>query len=146
MVGLQIGEEALIGGDSLFADSVARPDLENGDQGAPEAARELYRTLRERIAPLGDAAVLLPCHYAGGRLGGPLAPSLGDVRAAVPELALGEDAFVNQVLSAMPPRPANYLEIIAVNLGDALDADAAARLEIGANNCAAKAAWSVGAA
>ncbi len=146
MIGVQIGEEALIGGDSLFADSVARPDLENGDAGAEDAARELHRTLRERIAPLPDSALLLPCHYAGGRLDGPLAPALGEVRAAVRELALGEDAFVRQVLAAMPPRPANYLDIISVNLGDALDADAAARLEVGANNCAAKAEWAAGAA
>ena len=38
----------------------------------------------------------------------------------------------------MPPRPLNYLAIIAVNLGDGLAPDAAARLEVGANNCAAK--------
>jgi hypothetical protein len=38
----------------------------------------------------------------------------------------------------MPPRPANYLAIIGVNLGDGTPPDAAARLEIGANNCAAR--------
>ena len=46
----------------------------------------------------------------------------------------------------MPPRPANFLAIIAVNLGDELDDDSAARLEIGANNCAANAAWARGGA
>ncbi len=56
----------------------------------------------------------------------------------MPEVALDEDAFVRQVLGAMPPRPLNYLAIIGVNLGDDLAPDAAARLEVGANNCAAK--------
>ena len=63
---------------------------------------------------------------------------LEEVLAAVPEVALDEDAFVRAVLAAMPPRPLNYLAIIAVNLGDGLAPDAAARLEVGANNCAAK--------
>ncbi len=138
MVGVRIGDVALIGGDSLFLDSVARPDLEAGDEGSDGAARQLHRTLRERIATLPPTMLLLPCHYAGGRLDGPLVRPLGEVLVAVPEVALDEDAFVRQVLSAMPPRPLNYLAIIGVNLGDDLAPDAAARLEVGANNCAAK--------
>jgi glyoxylase-like metal-dependent hydrolase (beta-lactamase superfamily II)/rhodanese-related sulfurtransferase len=146
MVGIQVGTVALIGGDSLFADSVARPDLETGDDGAADAARVLHHTLCDRVAPLPDSMLLLPCHYAGGRLDAPLAPTLGAVRARVRELSLDEDAFVAQVLEAMPPRPANYLSIIRVNLGDRLDEDTAARLEIGANNCAANAEWAHGGA
>lgn len=103
MIGLQVGDAALIGGDALFADSVARPDLETGDEGAAGAARQLHRSLRQRIAPLPDSTILLPCHYAGGRLDAPLAVHLSEVRAAVPELALDEDEFVERVLSAMPP-------------------------------------------
>ena len=128
MIGIQIAQDALIGGDSLFADSVARPDLETGDEGASDAARLLHRTLRGRVAALPDSMLLLPCHYAGGRLDAPLAPTLEAVRDRVPELALDEDAFAEQVLEAMPPRPANYLAIIAVNLGDEPDDDSAARL------------------
>lgn len=138
MVGVRVGDVALIGGDSLFLDSVARPDLEAGDEGSAGAARQLHRTLRERIATLPPRMLLLPCHYAGGRLDGPLVRPLGQALATVPEVALGEDAFVREVLSAMPPRPLNYLAIIGVNLGDDLAPDAAARLEVGANNCAAK--------
>lgn len=140
MIGVRVGDDALIGGDSVFADSIARPDLEEGDEGADRAARRLYRTLCERVGPLPDSTVLLPCHYAGGRLDGPVAPTLAEVRAALPELALDEDTFVTRLLQAMPPRPANYLAIIDVNLGGVVD-DAASRLEIGANNCAVKKEW-----
>jgi glyoxylase-like metal-dependent hydrolase (beta-lactamase superfamily II)/rhodanese-related sulfurtransferase len=140
MVGLRIGDAALIGGDSLLADSVARPDLEAGDEGAADAARELHRTLRERISPLSPSMLLLPCHYAGGRLDGPVAAPLGRVYAAVRELALDEDEFVEQVTSALPPRPANYLGIISANLGEPADRDPGA-LEIGGNSCAARPDW-----
>lgn len=136
MIGLVVDEAALIAGDSLFADSVARPDLEVGDAGAERAARQLYATLRERVLNLPAETLLLPCHYPGGRLAGPIAPSLAEVHAGMPELDGSEDAFVHGVLESMPPRPANYLEIIDANLGGGPDAEAAARLEVGANNCA----------
>jgi len=141
MTGLLLGHVALIGGDSLFADSVARPDLEAGDEGADEGARQLHHTLHAKIDPLPGSTLLLPCHYAGGRLDGPLAVPLADVRRDVPELGLGEEAFVERILGQMPPKPANFVAIIGVNLGDEIAADDAARLEIGANNCAAKAEW-----
>jgi hypothetical protein len=49
-----------------------------------------------------------------------------------------EDAFVDLVLSDMPPRPGNYEEIIATNLGlETVDDDEAFELELGPNNCAA---------
>ncbi len=41
----------------------------------------------------------------------------------------------------MPPKPENYIAIIGVNIGDDPFDDAATRLEVGANNCAAKAEW-----
>ena len=136
MIGLMVDGRALIAGDSLFADSVARPDLEAGDIGAEDAARQLYRTLQTRVLTLPADTVVLPCHYPGGRVGGPIAPTLAEARRAIPELDAGEDEFVRFLLGSMPPRPANYQQIIAANLGESSDGEAAARLEVGANNCA----------
>ena len=141
MTGLLVGEAALIGGDSLFTDSVARPDLEAGDAHADEAARDLFDTLGGPVAALPDAITLLPCHYAGGRLSGPVAPALGEVRARVGELSLGREAFVERILAQIPPTPSNHLRIIAVNLGEEMPADEVARLEVGVNSCAASKAW-----
>jgi glyoxylase-like metal-dependent hydrolase (beta-lactamase superfamily II)/rhodanese-related sulfurtransferase len=135
MAGLLVDGGALIGGDSLFADSVARPDLEAGDAGSAAAAGALYRTIHERILTLPGTIRLLPCHYPGGRRDGPLAPTLSAVRDAVPELRLDEAEFAARVTASMPPRPANHEQIIAVNLGRGRDLDAP-RLEVGANNCA----------
>ncbi len=135
-IGLIVGATALIAGDSLFAESVARPDLEADDSGIDDATKQLYHTIHERILPLGDDVLLLPCHYPGGRRSEPIAPRLGDVRSAVAFLVeLGLEEFVVEVRRAMPPRPANYTDIIAANLGQA-DGDLAG-LEVGANNCAA---------
>ena len=136
-VGVLVDGRALIGGDSLFADSVARPDLEAGDEGAADAARILHDTLHQRILPLGDETILLPCHYPGGRREGPVAPTLGEVKHTVDLLALDRDEFARESVANMPPRPANYLNIIAVNLGAESGPDVGG-LEVGANSCAAR--------
>jgi glyoxylase-like metal-dependent hydrolase (beta-lactamase superfamily II) len=136
MAGLLVDGAALIDGDSLFAEAVARPDLEAGAAGAAGAARVLHRTIHERILTLPDTTRLLPCHYPGGRRHGPLAPTLAEVRDAVSELRLDEAEFAARVTASMPPRPANHEQIIAVNLGRASPGLDAPRLEVGANNCA----------
>ncbi len=137
MTGVVVDGRAIIAGDSLLADSVARPDLESGDEGMYESAKVLQRTVHDRVLVLGDDAILLPCHYGGGRRVGPIAPTLGEVRAATPLLAIEDpDTFAATTIAAMPPRPARYLDIIAANL-DGADTTEAAGLEVGANNCAA---------
>jgi hypothetical protein len=51
---------------------------------------------------------------------------------------MDEDEFVDLVLADMPPRPANYEEIIGINLGqEDADDEEAFELELGPNNCAA---------
>jgi hypothetical protein len=53
-------------------------------------------------------------------------------------LTMEEDDFVELVLADMPPRPANYEDIIATNLGqNEVDDEEAFELELGPNNCAA---------
>jgi glyoxylase-like metal-dependent hydrolase (beta-lactamase superfamily II)/rhodanese-related sulfurtransferase len=137
MMGLLLGNDALVAGDSLFVDSVARPDLEFADDRAAESARRLHQTLQGIIGRLAAATVLLPAHYGGGRVDGPVVATLGSIRRQVGLLALGEDEFVAQLLAAMPDRPANYVQIIAVNCGEEIADEEAARLEVGTNNCAA---------
>jgi glyoxylase-like metal-dependent hydrolase (beta-lactamase superfamily II) len=134
MTGLLVADRAVISGDSLFADGIARPDLQRGDpDGARAMARVLHATLHERLLSLPGETVLLPGHAHPGVHDGPVAPSLDEVRAAVPELAIADaDAFATEVTAAMPPRPANYEAIIAVNSGThPFDPE----LESGGNSC-----------
>ena len=137
MTGLLVADRALIGGDSLFLDGIARPDLQQSDpEGTRAMARILHRTLHERVLALGEETLLLPGHTHPGVIVGAVASRLGDVRVAVPELAI-EDAteFAAGLVAEMPPRPANYETIIAVNAGrHPFDPE----LESGGNSCSAR--------
>jgi len=139
--GFRVGN-LLLTGDSLFIGSVARPDLEAGAEEAPAAARQLYGSLHERVLTLPDETLVCPGHHgettspAGD---GTYTARLGAVRE-LDALSLGREAFVEFVLKDMPPRPANYEQIIPTNLGQrAVDDEAAFALELGPNNCAASA-------
>ena len=135
--------DVLLAGDSLFLRSVARPDLEAGVDGAPELAALLHRTLTERFAELPGDVVVAPGHHGAATAAaesGAYAATLGDLRGSVDALSMDADAFVEHVLSAMPPRPNNYERIIATNLGrERVDDAAAFEMELGPNNCAATA-------
>lgn len=136
MTGLLVADRALIGGDSLFLDGIARPDLQQSDpEGARGMARILHETLRNRVLVLGDEVVLLPGHTHPRVDADAVASPLAAVRAAVPELAIDDpDEFAARLLSDMPPRPSNYEAIIAVNAGaHPFDTE----LETGGNSCSA---------
>ncbi|WP_276270618.1 MBL fold metallo-hydrolase [Haloarcula litorea] len=140
MTGLRVGD-ALLAGDSLFLDGVARPDLEAGDDGAAALARSLHESLTERLAPLPDETLVAPGHYAPDTepaADGTYTARLGDLRARLAAFSMDRETFVERVCAGMPPQPANYERIVAVNLGtEDADADTAFELELGPNNCAA---------
>ncbi|WP_266080453.1 MBL fold metallo-hydrolase [Haladaptatus caseinilyticus] len=131
----------LFTGDTLFTESVARPDLEEGDDGAPEAAKNLYETLQERILSLPDETVVAPAHFSDSATAaedGTFTATVGSLCETMAVLSMDHDEFVEFVLSDMPPRPANYEDIIATNLGKQhTDDEEAFELELGPNNCAA---------
>ncbi|SFR41636.1 MBL fold metallo-hydrolase [Halogeometricum limi] len=133
-------DDLCLTGDSVFVESVARPDLERGDEGAAAAARRLYDTLHTVFGAFDDDVRVAPAHYgpsAERNADGTYTTTFGDLRAELSALSLSESAFVDHVTNDMPPRPANYEEIIETNLGRADVDDAEAfELELGPNNCA----------
>ena len=141
MTSYLVDESLLATGDGLFIESVARPDLEEGDEGAPDAARMLYESLQERVLTLPDDTLVGGAHFSDAAEpaeDSTFTAPIGSLVEEMDALTMDEDAFVEVVLSDMPPRPANYEEIIATNLGqNAVDDEEAFTLELGPNNCAA---------
>ncbi|MFC7156164.1 MBL fold metallo-hydrolase [Halomarina halobia] len=148
--------DLLLTGDGLFVERVPRPDLERDarraserasgrspraadDDGAREMARDLHATLTERFADLPDDLTVAPGHVEPDVAAtGPFVAALGDLRERLPAFEQDREAFVEFVLDRMGARPANYEEIIAVNLGrEDVDDETAFELELGPNNCAA---------
>ncbi|POG54906.1 MBL fold metallo-hydrolase [Haloferax marisrubri] len=140
MTAFRLGD-LLLAGDSLFLESVARPDLEDGDEGAPDAARRLHATLTERYGEFADDTLVAPAHYGPRTVPdetGAYVAELWTLRDRLGALSMDEAAFVSFVCSDMPPRPANYERIIETNLGrDSLSDEEAFEVELGPNNCAA---------
>lgn len=134
-----VGKRHLLTGDTLFVDSVGRPDL-----GGHVVAwgKMLFHTLTERIATLPDDLVILPAHYASTAeidANGVVCGLLGDLRRTVPELRIKtESEFVEAMKKALKTPPEVYEKIIRVNLGEqTVDAETASEWELGKNECAA---------
>ncbi|MFB6135649.1 MAG: MBL fold metallo-hydrolase [Halobacteriaceae archaeon] len=136
---LRVGDVALTA-DALFLDGVGRPDLEAGDEGARTLARRLHETLTERLAALPGDTTVAPGHVDAETTAndaGVYAAPIAAVRERVAAFGADRTAFVERVATDLPPRPANYERIVAVNLGRRdVDDEAAFDLELGPNNCA----------
>lgn len=141
MTAYYLDESVLFTGDSLFLESVARPDLEAGDEGAPAAARQLYRSLQERVLSLPDDTLIAPGHRSEGAepaVDGSYTATLATILEGMVVLSMPADEFVDAALADMPLRPANHSQIIATNLGQRdMPRQRALQLERGPNNCAA---------
>jgi glyoxylase-like metal-dependent hydrolase (beta-lactamase superfamily II) len=134
-------------GDSIFIESISRPDLGgHGDTWAPLH----YASLR-RLLELRDEALVLPGHFAGMAEEGEdglFAASLGELRQRNDGLAMAagdEEEFVAHILASLPKFPDEYVEIKRVNAGLVEVGEAkASELELGKNICALSQAYEDG--
>jgi DMSO/TMAO reductase YedYZ molybdopterin-dependent catalytic subunit/glyoxylase-like metal-dependent hydrolase (beta-lactamase superfamily II) len=107
-------------GDTLFVGGVGRPDLlasAGADLSADALARQLYRSLRDKLLRLPDATRIFPAHGAGSSCGKQLSAetssTLGEQRLVNYALQpMGEDEFVAAVTEGQPVRP-QYFEFDA---------------------------------
>jgi glyoxylase-like metal-dependent hydrolase (beta-lactamase superfamily II)/rhodanese-related sulfurtransferase len=136
-----VGERYLLTGDTLFVSGVGRPDL----GGEVEAwGRELFRTLRERIACLADDVVVLPAHCGGpAEIGadGVVSARLGSLRRDLQEMKIREErSFVEAMRAAVREPPAAYARIVRANRGlETPSEEEKLEWELGKNRCAAEA-------
>jgi hydroxyacylglutathione hydrolase len=116
------GEEpwAVLTGDTLFVNDVARPDLAvDPDDGA----RAMFRTLHERLLVLPDECEVWPGHLGGSLCGGPgmdmkVSSTIGYERHHNSLLAETDEArFVERAIAALAPQPPNFKAIVALNRG-----------------------------
>ena len=110
---------ALFSGGSLLVDAVARTDLIAPEQTEP-LARQLWRSLHERILKLPDDLPVYPTHGAGSFCSAPAGAerttTIGRERAANPLLAApDEDAFVKLLLDGLGTYPPYFLRLRDVN-------------------------------
>jgi glyoxylase-like metal-dependent hydrolase (beta-lactamase superfamily II)/rhodanese-related sulfurtransferase len=134
-----IDNVALCSGDTLFLDTVGRPDLAAADAEEPrQRAAALYRSVTERVLRLADDVMVLPGHASVALPfdSVPFAAPLADVRSAVTLARLEENDFVSAVLARIPATPANHLQIVRINEGKEELPDDTITLEAGANRCA----------
>ena len=139
MVAFLVEGRYLLSGDSLFLESVARPDL----GGKAEAWSPLLYDSLMRMAELPDETLVLPAHFsniAASDGNGVFRATLGALKQRNPgllKLAEGEAAFCDYILANLPEFPPAYVEIKRANAGLVHpDARKAQELELGKNVCA----------
>lgn len=109
----------LFSGGSLLVGAVSRTDL-LGREHAAGLARALYRSLHEKVLPLPDEVAVYPTHGAGSFCtavaNSARSTTIGSERRSNPYLQLATaEAFVAQVLQAMPSYPAYFRQMRAIN-------------------------------
>ncbi|THB63566.1 MAG: MBL fold metallo-hydrolase [Desulfovibrio sp.] len=132
----------LVSGDTMFIQSVGRPDL----GGKAEAwSKMLFTTLTQIIGPMGNSTLILPGHFADWSEANEdfaVVDTLGAIRnrnAAI--YAINNEAdFYAFIRDNMREQPPEYAKIRLINAGlSVVDDEEAEVMDLGKNECAASA-------
>lgn len=132
-----VDNKVLITGDTLFINSVGRPDLNATTEETKEKASLLYHSLKKLLS-MDDDIVVLPGHtskpipFDSVAIQAPLAA----VRKNVSGLLNSQQELIQTIIRNSPPTPANHLRIIEKNILGEYESENVADLEAGANRCA----------
>ena len=111
---------AVLTGDTLFVNDVARPDLAIEER---EGARGIFHSLHDKLLGLPAECEIWPAHLGGSMCGGPgmdmkVSSTFGYERAHNPVLAIeDEEEFVEQAIAKLGPQPPNFEAIVDLNKG-----------------------------
>ncbi|KOR88883.1 MBL fold metallo-hydrolase [Paenibacillus solani] len=135
-----IDDQYLLTGDSLFIDSIGRPDLAGL---AEDWVGDLRETLYSRYTRLADDLIVLPAHFMimdELNADGTVARRLGELYRDNHGLNIANEAeFRAMVTKNLPPQPNSYQEIRQTNMGTLTpDAERQREMEIGPNRCAVR--------
>src|SRR5215208_5169564 len=114
---------AVLTGDTLFVNDVARPDLAIEKA---EGARGIFRSLRSQLLGLPRHVEIWPGHLGGSMCGGPgmdmkISSTIGFELAHNAKLAIDdEDRFVEEALAGLGPQPPNFQAFVVLIRGPLL--------------------------
>ncbi|MBI2583090.1 MAG: MBL fold metallo-hydrolase [Candidatus Aenigmarchaeota archaeon] len=131
-------QNCAITGDTLFVESVGRPDL---GQNAGENGKILFNTLQNVVLRFSDEIKVLPGHVGQNvetKAGMPVTASLRELKINLPALTMTSADFIDWVVKNAAPKPANFEFIKQINLGkmQVPELEEIRELEAGPNRCA----------
>lgn len=132
-----IDDKAVITGDTLFTESVGRPDLKANEEQAKRKAEQLYSSL-QKLLTLDAATKVYPAHTpeSVGFDDPVIQSTIGIVSEKVDLLSLSKEEFIEETVSRIPPPPSNYQTISEINKNGNRNGHKLKELEAGANRCA----------
>jgi glyoxylase-like metal-dependent hydrolase (beta-lactamase superfamily II) len=137
-IALLVSEAVLLVGDTVFVRGLGRPDLTGQ---ADELARDLFRSVHDRLRPLDPRTVIAPAHWSSVEEIDDLGRVVTTIENVFTATLLNERAmekFVEEIVSSLPAAPDTYDTIRLVNSGRlAPPEDEIDVLDVGRNQCAA---------
>ncbi|EKT81707.1 hydroxyacylglutathione hydrolase [Rhodococcus opacus M213] len=135
---LLVSETVLLVGDTVFVRGLGRPDLTGQ---AEELARDLFRSVHERLRPLDPRTIIAPAHWSTSEeinADGLVTTTIEEVFTATLLNERAIERFVEQIVSSLPAAPQAYDTIRRVNAGQITPGDDEIEvLDVGRNQCAA---------
>ncbi|MFC5997475.1 MBL fold metallo-hydrolase [Quadrisphaera sp. GCM10027208] len=134
---LLVNDRLLLSGDTVFVRGLGRPDLTGQ---AEQLARDLFRSVHERLEPLDPDTVVAPAHWSTAEEIGPdglVTTTLREIFTATLLSEAAIEAFVEEIVTSLPAAPETYDTIRKVNAGLQLPEDELDVLDVGRNQCAA---------
>lgn len=134
---LLVNERLLLCGDTVFVRGLGRPDLTGQ---AEQLARDLFRSVHERLRPLSPDTLIAPAHWSTDEeinAAGLVITTLAEVFTSTLMNEAAIERFVEEIVTSLPTAPEAYDTIRAVNAGRVLPEDELEILDVGRNQCAA---------
>ena len=137
-IALLVSDRVLLVGDTVFVRGLGRPDLTGQ---AEELARDLFRSVHERLRPLDPETIIAPAHWTTSEEvndEGLVVTTLEDVFTATLINERAIERFVEEIVTSLPSAPDFYDTIRRVNAGQLTPPeDEVDVLDVGRNQCAA---------
>jgi glyoxylase-like metal-dependent hydrolase (beta-lactamase superfamily II)/rhodanese-related sulfurtransferase len=137
-IALLVSDSVLLVGDTVFVRGLGRPDLTGQ---AEDLARDLFRSVHERLRPLDPRTLIAPAHWSTSEEingDGLVVTTLEDVFTATLLNERAMEKFVEEIVTSLPAAPDFYDTIRAVNAGKVAPPENEIDvLDVGRNQCAA---------